>query len=245
MPAIQLVNYLLTPLQLLLIIPLLRLRRDAWSGAPPSPVTLESGAGAALAGRHPRDPRSSRRRSRTPRSAWLRARAARWPSSLYRAARTAVLTSPAAGSSMTSRSPCACWSATWFRTSSSAGAFATLLCRAPARGRSARSGSSSKGWPASSGSSVESRWPSRPRRPTSSTTRCPRSSTRASWVRTSSTRAAIFCRGCRTPAPAENLDAAEARMLALHLPARPARRTASGSSSCGCGWGSLCAVDGR
>jgi len=42
MPAIQLVNYLLTPLQLLLIIPLLRF--GEWLvGAPPYPVTLESG----------------------------------------------------------------------------------------------------------------------------------------------------------------------------------------------------------
>jgi uncharacterized protein (DUF2062 family) len=41
MPAIQLVNYLLTPLQLLLVIPLLRLG-ETLSGAPPFPVTLES-----------------------------------------------------------------------------------------------------------------------------------------------------------------------------------------------------------
>jgi uncharacterized protein (DUF2062 family) len=42
LPAIQLVNYLLTPLQLLLIIPQLRL--GEWLvGAPPFPVTLESG----------------------------------------------------------------------------------------------------------------------------------------------------------------------------------------------------------
>jgi uncharacterized protein (DUF2062 family) len=42
MPAIQLVNYLLTPLQLLLIIPLLRFG-ERLAGAPPYPVTLESG----------------------------------------------------------------------------------------------------------------------------------------------------------------------------------------------------------
>lgn len=42
MPAIQLVNYLLTPLQLLLIIPLLRFG-ERLVGAPPYPVTLESG----------------------------------------------------------------------------------------------------------------------------------------------------------------------------------------------------------
>ncbi|MEO8061110.1 MAG: DUF2062 domain-containing protein [Pseudomonadota bacterium] len=42
MPAIQLVNYLLTPLQLLLIIPLLRF--GEWlAQAPKYPVTLESG----------------------------------------------------------------------------------------------------------------------------------------------------------------------------------------------------------
>lgn len=42
MPAIQLVNYLLTPVQLLLIIPLLRL--GEWlAQAPRFPVTLESG----------------------------------------------------------------------------------------------------------------------------------------------------------------------------------------------------------
>jgi uncharacterized protein (DUF2062 family) len=42
LPAIQLVNYLLTPLQLLLIIPQLRL--GEWLvGAPPFPITLESG----------------------------------------------------------------------------------------------------------------------------------------------------------------------------------------------------------
>ena len=42
MPAIQLVNYLLTPLQLLLIIPLLRFG-ESLANAPPFPVTLESG----------------------------------------------------------------------------------------------------------------------------------------------------------------------------------------------------------
>jgi len=42
MPAIQLVNYLLTPLQLILIIPLLRFG-ERLVGAPPYPVTLESG----------------------------------------------------------------------------------------------------------------------------------------------------------------------------------------------------------
>ena len=42
MPAIQLVNYLLTPLQLILIIPLLRFGEQL-AGAPPYPVTLESG----------------------------------------------------------------------------------------------------------------------------------------------------------------------------------------------------------
>jgi uncharacterized protein (DUF2062 family) len=42
LPAIQLVNYLLTPVQLLLIIPFLRL--GEWlTGAPRHPVTLESG----------------------------------------------------------------------------------------------------------------------------------------------------------------------------------------------------------
>lgn len=42
LPAIQLVNYLLTPLQLLLIIPFLRF--GEWlAGARPFPVTLESG----------------------------------------------------------------------------------------------------------------------------------------------------------------------------------------------------------
>ena len=41
MPAIQLVNYLLSPLQLLLIIPLLRFG-ERLVGAPPFPVTLES-----------------------------------------------------------------------------------------------------------------------------------------------------------------------------------------------------------
>lgn len=41
MPAIQLVNYLLTPLQLILIIPLLRLGEHL-AGAPPFPVTVES-----------------------------------------------------------------------------------------------------------------------------------------------------------------------------------------------------------
>jgi uncharacterized protein (DUF2062 family) len=42
LPAIQLVNYLLTPLQLLLIIP--QLRFGEWlAQAPPFPVTLESG----------------------------------------------------------------------------------------------------------------------------------------------------------------------------------------------------------
>jgi uncharacterized protein (DUF2062 family) len=42
LPAIQLVNYLLTPLQLLLIIP--QLRFGEWlAQAPPHPVTLESG----------------------------------------------------------------------------------------------------------------------------------------------------------------------------------------------------------
>jgi hypothetical protein len=41
-PAIQLVNYLLTPLQLLLIIPLLRFG-ESIANAPPFPVTLESG----------------------------------------------------------------------------------------------------------------------------------------------------------------------------------------------------------
>jgi uncharacterized protein (DUF2062 family) len=42
MPAIQLVNYLLTPAQLLLIIPFLRLGEQL-AGAPRYPVTLESG----------------------------------------------------------------------------------------------------------------------------------------------------------------------------------------------------------
>jgi uncharacterized protein (DUF2062 family) len=42
MPAIQLVNYLLTPAQLLLIIPFLRLGEHL-AGAPRYPVTLESG----------------------------------------------------------------------------------------------------------------------------------------------------------------------------------------------------------
>src|SRR6187399_1944856 len=42
MPAIQLVNYLLTPLQLVLIIPLLRFG-EYLVGAPRFPVTLESG----------------------------------------------------------------------------------------------------------------------------------------------------------------------------------------------------------
>lgn len=42
MPAIQLVNYLLTPLQLILIIPLLRFG-ELLAGAPHFPVTLESG----------------------------------------------------------------------------------------------------------------------------------------------------------------------------------------------------------
>jgi uncharacterized protein (DUF2062 family) len=42
MPAIQVVNYLLTPVQLLLVIPLLRF--GEWlAGAAPYPVTLESG----------------------------------------------------------------------------------------------------------------------------------------------------------------------------------------------------------
>src|SRR6187401_1057859 len=41
MPAIQLVNYLLSPLQLILIIPLLRLG-ERLAGAPRFPVTLES-----------------------------------------------------------------------------------------------------------------------------------------------------------------------------------------------------------
>jgi uncharacterized protein (DUF2062 family) len=44
LPAIQLVNYLVTPLQLLLVIPQLRL--GEWlAQAPPFPVTLESGLG--------------------------------------------------------------------------------------------------------------------------------------------------------------------------------------------------------
>jgi uncharacterized protein (DUF2062 family) len=42
MPAIQLVNYLLTPLQLMLIIPLLRFG-EMLTGASPFPVTLGSG----------------------------------------------------------------------------------------------------------------------------------------------------------------------------------------------------------
>jgi hypothetical protein len=42
MPAIQLVNYLLTPVQLILIIPLLRFGEHL-AGAPRFPVTLESG----------------------------------------------------------------------------------------------------------------------------------------------------------------------------------------------------------
>ena len=42
MPAIQLVNYLLTPLQLILIIPLLRFGEHL-VGAPRFPITLESG----------------------------------------------------------------------------------------------------------------------------------------------------------------------------------------------------------
>ena len=42
LPAIQLVNYLLTPLQLILIIPLLRFG-ELLAGAPRFPVTLESG----------------------------------------------------------------------------------------------------------------------------------------------------------------------------------------------------------
>ena len=42
MPAIQIVNYLLTPLQLLLIIPLLRFG-ELLANAPKFPVTLESG----------------------------------------------------------------------------------------------------------------------------------------------------------------------------------------------------------
>jgi len=41
MPAIQIVNYLLAPLQLILIIPLLRLG-ERLAGSPPFPVTLES-----------------------------------------------------------------------------------------------------------------------------------------------------------------------------------------------------------
>jgi uncharacterized protein (DUF2062 family) len=44
LPAIQLVNYLVSPLQLLLIIPFLRL--GEWLlGAPPLPMTLEQGIG--------------------------------------------------------------------------------------------------------------------------------------------------------------------------------------------------------
>jgi uncharacterized protein (DUF2062 family) len=42
MPAIQLVNYLLTPVQLLLIIPLLRFG-ESLANAPRFPITLESG----------------------------------------------------------------------------------------------------------------------------------------------------------------------------------------------------------
>src|SRR6185295_12747552 len=42
MPSIQLVNYLLTPAQLLLIIPFLRFGEQL-AGAPRYPVTLESG----------------------------------------------------------------------------------------------------------------------------------------------------------------------------------------------------------
>jgi uncharacterized protein (DUF2062 family) len=42
LPAIQLVNYLLTPVQLLLIIPFLRLG-EAITGAPRFPITLDSG----------------------------------------------------------------------------------------------------------------------------------------------------------------------------------------------------------
>ena len=44
MPAIQLVNYLLTPVQLLLIIPFLRIG-ERLAGAPRFAVTLESGLG--------------------------------------------------------------------------------------------------------------------------------------------------------------------------------------------------------
>jgi len=42
MPAIQLVNYLLTPLQLIFIIPFLRFG-ERLTGAPRSPITLEAG----------------------------------------------------------------------------------------------------------------------------------------------------------------------------------------------------------
>ena len=49
MPAIQLVNYLLTPLQLLAIIPLLRFGEQL-TRAPPFPVTLESGLALLEAG---------------------------------------------------------------------------------------------------------------------------------------------------------------------------------------------------
>jgi uncharacterized protein (DUF2062 family) len=47
--AMQLVNYLLTPLQLLLIIPQLRLG-ETLVGAPPFPVTLESGLALIASG---------------------------------------------------------------------------------------------------------------------------------------------------------------------------------------------------
>ena len=49
MPAIQLVNYLLTPAQLLLIIPFLRLGEQL-TGAPRYPVTLQSGLALLLHG---------------------------------------------------------------------------------------------------------------------------------------------------------------------------------------------------
>jgi uncharacterized protein (DUF2062 family) len=49
LPAIQLVNYLLTPLQLMLIIPFLRLG-ELLTGAPPFPVTLASGLALLSAG---------------------------------------------------------------------------------------------------------------------------------------------------------------------------------------------------
>ena len=65
-------------------------------------------------------------------------------------------------------------------------------------------------------SSADSREPggrSKPRRPTSSTTKCPPSSTRACSANISSTRAPII--RTRDASPAEDLDAAEARMLAL------------------------------